>query len=90
VASVFIEGVVMIQTVEAMIDQNGQVYLPEGMKLPASRRAIVMILDEEPKIAEFEPGVVISETALLSEQSLAKDWNRLEEDAAWSYLQSAQ
>jgi len=30
------------------------------------------------------------ETALLSEPSLAKDWNRPEEDAAWSYLQQEQ
>ncbi len=30
---------------------------------------------------------VISDTALLSEQSLAEDWNRPEEDAAWSHLQ---
>ncbi len=29
----------------------------------------------------------ISETALLSEQSLAEDWNRPEEDKAWSHLQ---
>ena len=26
-----------------------------------------------------------SETALLSEAALAEDWNRPEEDAAWSY-----
>lgn len=29
------------------------------------------------------------ETALLSEPSLAEDWNRPEEDAAWSHLQQA-
>jgi hypothetical protein len=76
----------MIQTVEAVIDQNGQVHLPEGLGLPTSRSAIVMILDEEPKVTGQNPGDVISETALLSGQSLAKDWNRSEEDAVWSYL----
>lgn len=30
---------------------------------------------------------VFSETALLSERALAEDWNRPEEDAAWSHLQ---
>ena len=29
------------------------------------------------------------ETALLSEAALAEDWNRPEEDAAWSHLQQA-
>jgi uncharacterized protein (DUF433 family) len=29
----------------------------------------------------------VSTTALLSEQSLAEDWNRPEEDEAWSHLQ---
>jgi hypothetical protein len=30
-----------------------------------------------------------SETALLSEVALAKDWNRPEEDAAWQQFQQA-
>jgi predicted RNase H-like HicB family nuclease len=30
--------------------------------------------------------VMGGETALLSEQALAKDWHRSEEDAVWSYL----
>lgn len=32
----------------------------------------------------------VSETALLSEQALSIDWNRPEEDIAWSHLQSEQ
>jgi hypothetical protein len=36
---------------------------------------------------EYEPVISIPETALLSEQALAEDWNRPEEDAAWSHLQ---
>lgn len=31
-----------------------------------------------------------SETALLSEEALAEDWNRTEEEEAWSHLQQAQ
>ena len=70
----------MIQTVEAIIDQNGNVQLLESVKLPASRRALVTILEEQPT-------TVVSETALLSEQALAEDWMRPEEDEAWSHLQ---
>jgi len=73
----------MIQTVEAIIDQNGNVQLLESVKLSASRRALVTILEEEPTIAT-------SETALLSESALAEDWNRPEEDAAWRHLQLEQ
>ena len=73
----------MIQTVEAIIDQNGNVHLLETVKLDTAKRALVSILEEEPALA-------ISETALLSEQALAEDWNRPEEIEAWSHLQSAQ
>ncbi|MDQ6785520.1 MAG: hypothetical protein M3033_01690 [Acidobacteriota bacterium] len=73
----------MIQTVEAVIDEQGKVQLLQSVRLPQSRRALVTILEEEPSAA-------ISETALLSEQSLAEDWNRPEEDEAWSYLQTEQ
>lgn len=72
----------MIQTVEAIIDQNGNVHLLEAVKLTALRRALVTILEEEPAAA-------VSETSLLSELALAEDWNKPEEDEAWSYLQPA-
>ncbi|MFN0084285.1 MAG: hypothetical protein ACKVX9_02750 [Blastocatellia bacterium] len=72
----------MIQTIEAIIDQNGNVRLLESVQLATARRALVTILEEEPADS-------ISETALLSESSLAEDWNRPEEDAAWQHLQPA-
>jgi len=71
----------MIKTVEAVIDQQGRVNLLEPIHLPTTRRALVTILEEQPVIR-------VSEAALLSEAALAKDWNRPEEDAAWSHLQS--
>jgi hypothetical protein len=71
----------MIQTVEAIVDQAGRVQILTPLELPAPRRALVTILEEPP--AELVP-----EAALLSEPALAEDWNRHEEDAAWSYLQS--
>ncbi len=70
----------MIQTFEAVIDENGRVQLLESVRLPEARRALVTILEEE-------PATEVSETALLSEQALAEDWNRPEEDEAWSHLQ---
>ena len=71
----------MIRTVEATIDERGTVLLWETVSLSAPHRALVTILDEEP---------YPNETALLSEAALAEDWNRTEEDAAWSHLQPAQ
>jgi hypothetical protein len=70
----------MIKTIEAIVDENGRVQLLEEIRLPASRRALVTILEEE---ISTDPG----EIALLSEPALATDWNRPEEDAAWSHLQ---
>ena len=69
----------MIQTVEAAIDEKGEVHLLEPVQLPAPRRALVTILEE--------PAPVNLETALLSEAALGADWNRPEEDEAWSHLQ---
>jgi len=73
----------MIKTVEAVIDEQGNVRLLEPVQLGSARRALVTILDDAP----FES---TEETALLSEPALAKDWNRPEEDAAWSHLQQEQ
>jgi hypothetical protein len=66
----------MIKTVEAIIDERGRVRLLESVRLPAARRALVMILEERPVIP-------VPETALLSEPALAVDWNKPEEDTAW-------
>lgn len=68
----------MLQTIEATIDEQGNVRLLQPIQLSKPRRAYVMILDDEQDIPE---------TALLSEAALAEDWNRPEEDAAWSHLQ---
>jgi hypothetical protein len=70
----------MIQTVEAIIEPDGKALLLESIRLKESRRALVTILEDEP-VAK------VPETALLSEQSLAEDWKRPEEDEAWSRLQ---
>lgn len=74
------QGDYMIRTVEAVIDEQGNVRLLEPIHPRRARRAFVMILDEGPA----DRG---AETARLSEASLAEDWNRPEEDEAWSHLQ---
>jgi hypothetical protein len=66
----------MIKTVEAVIDEQGNVRLLEPIHPRTACRALVTILEES-----------VSETALLSETALADDWNRPEEDEAWAYLQ---
>ena len=68
----------MQQSIEATIDEQGNVRLLEPIQVSEPRRAVVTILTDE---RDF------SETALLSEAALAEVWNRPEEDAAWSYLQ---
>ena len=70
----------MRQTIEATIDEQGNVRLLQPLKLSKPRRAYVTILADERDIPE---------TALLSEAALAGDWDRPEEDAAWSHLHPA-
>lgn len=72
----------MIRTVEAIIDEKGNVRLLEDVRPGIVRRALVTILDEK-------PATRASETLLLSEPALAQDWNRPEEDEAWSHLSPA-
>ena len=72
----------MIRTIEAVVDEQGTVRLKEAVRLAAPRRAVVTIFDED-------RANKIDEATLLSEAVLAQDWNRPEEDAAWSYLQPA-
>ncbi|MEI6082661.1 MAG: hypothetical protein WCR44_09600 [Verrucomicrobiota bacterium] len=59
----------MIQTIEAVIDEQGGVHLMENIHLDRSHRALVTILAEEPSMDRRE-------TALLSEAALAADWIR--------------
>jgi hypothetical protein len=68
-----------MKAIEAVIDADGFVHLKEDVNLPGPRRAIVTILDEQ--------AVGVDETAVWSEQALAVDWDRPEEDEAWSHLQ---
>jgi hypothetical protein len=70
----------MIQTVEAVVDAGGRVRLLGDIRVAGPRRALVTVLEE--------PAAVPGEAALLAEPALS-DWDRPEEDAAWSHLQPA-
>ncbi len=69
----------MLQTIEGIIDKNGKLRILEKVNLPKSRRVIITILNEEPSDEA-------TNLAVLSEPALARDWERPEEDKAWSHL----
>ena len=69
-----------MRTIEAVINEEGQIRLLEPIEKGRPRRAIVVVLDEATVSSE--------ETAVLAEEAL-EDWNRPEEDSAWSHLQPA-
>jgi hypothetical protein len=69
-----------MRTVDAIIDEHGNVRLLEPVRLSVPRRALVTILKER------QPRQV-PDTALLGEAVLTQDWNRPEEDDAWAHLQ---
>ncbi len=69
----------MLKTVEATIEENGEIHLLESITVSHRCKAIVTILDNTV--------TAVNETALFSEKSLAEDWNRPEEDEAWSDFQ---
>ncbi len=69
----------MLKTFEGIIDKDGKLRTFEKIRLSKSHRVIITILNEEPDDENFD-------LALLSEAALARDWDRPEEDEAWSHL----
>ena len=67
-----------MRTLEAIIDEQGRVTLLQPLETGGPRRALVVLLDEAI--------TSVDEAAALSEKAL-EDWNRAEEDSAWSHLQ---
>ena len=70
----------MLKSIEAIIEKDGAAHLKGPVHLVSSYQAIVAVIDESS----------VPETALLSEEAFAENWNRPEEDKAWSHLQQAQ
>jgi hypothetical protein len=69
----------MRSTIEAEVDENGNIRPKKPVSLPPGSQLLITVLGRSGA----------SETALLSEASLAADWNRPEEDAAWAGLEPA-
>jgi hypothetical protein len=65
----------MFPTIEAEVDEQGQIRPKEPLTLPPGSRLLITVLESDG-----------SEPARLSEAALAADWERPEEDAAWSHL----
>ena len=73
----------MLRSIEAAVEVDGRITLKETIQLNRRHRAIVTILDD----VDIEDTERVAEAALLSEPSLKIDWDRKEEDEAWSHLQ---
>ena len=74
----------MPKTIEAVVDEDGYIRLPDSISLKRGWRVLVTILEEEvERVSESQ----VAETALLSEESLSEDWTRNEEKEAWKHLQ---
>lgn len=69
----------MHKTIRCYIDENRQVRVLGNIELPAGKNALITILDPDDAAGG-------NESAYLSEAALGKDWNRVEEDKAWSGL----
>ena len=62
-------------TIEAEVDDKGNIRPKEPVTLTPGSQLLITVVE-----------VPASDTALLSEPTLAADWSRPEEDAAWADL----
>ena len=69
----------MRPTIEAEVDAKGNIRPKEPVSIPPGSQLLITVLGAP----------AASETALLSEASLAADWSRPEEDAVWAGLEPA-
>jgi len=82
----------MLQTVEATIDQIGQVRLDKKIRLDRKHKALVTILDESPK-GNSEPGwslvgsvEIIDEDLEKASREISEEINRALEKSAEEFL----
>lgn len=69
-----------LKSVRATVSPEGKVTLAEPLALKTTTIAMLTVVLEDNTDDAIEP-------ALLSEDALAKDWGKPEEDEAWAYLQ---
>lgn len=70
----------MLTTLEAVLQPDGALRFLEPVHLRGPQRVLVTFTEAQDEAVSG---------ALLSEPSLAADWLRDEEDAAWAHLQPA-
>jgi len=70
--------------VDACVGNDGHLRVDIPTNLPKGNMKAVLVLADVDSL-DSHP----METALLSQQALAEDWERPEEDEAWKHLQSA-
>ena len=63
----------MIQTLEAIVDETGKIRLLTEIHLKKSRRALVTILDEEPK-SSFDLNVEMPTNESVSDEEVLGVW----------------
>ncbi len=74
----------MLTTIKGTIDENGTVKLLQKVTLEKPHQALITILQD----VDLEEDTLA--LSVLSETSLAEDWNSPEENEAWAHLQKAQ
>jgi hypothetical protein len=70
----------MIQTLEAVVDETGKISLLTEVRLKKSRRALVTILDEEPKVSS-ELNVKMPTNEEVSDEEVLGVWANRKESA---------
>lgn len=81
----------MLQTIEALIDENGQLRILDSIDLPKMRRVIVTILDEQPSQAVLDRAAQNSKMAVLEQkhaQGYAKHPSQKNEFTEWESEQN--
>jgi hypothetical protein len=63
----------MIQTLEAVVDETGKIRLLTEIHLKESRRALVTILDEEPKVSS-EQNIKMPTNEEVSDEEILGVW----------------
>ncbi|MEP1213755.1 MAG: hypothetical protein ABJM11_06480 [Marinobacter sp.] len=67
----------MLQTVEALIDEQGHIQWLEKVSIKGYRRVLITLLDDD----ESQEEVLVA-----AESALKDDWLKDEEDEAWEHL----
>jgi hypothetical protein len=80
----------MSKTIEAVVDKDGYIRIPDSVTLERDQRVLVTILEDDEDHDEPNRESRAAATAIMSEEVLAEDWTREEEDEAWTHLQPDQ